>query len=217
MGDPGPGEGEAGGRGQGDDEGAADCCEGRCREHGDTSFHVLKSRCDERIPHESGLLISGPIPGSRGAWRPGQSQAESPRRKDICVREGSIYVLVNVNTGTCLDENQGNHWVRAWGPNGGDNQKWEVNRDGPGQKWWLRNIGSGRYLCPELTARGGALRTEEEPFRWHISSDEQGTRLQVEHDVDLHVDVEDASSDDDTAVLSWKHRGNNQVWRFEEV
>ena len=39
------------------------------------------------------------------------------------VQAGGIYVLKNQNTDTVLDENQGNNWVRAWGSNGGDNQK----------------------------------------------------------------------------------------------
>ncbi|MET9241218.1 RICIN domain-containing protein [Nonomuraea sp. NPDC003709] len=126
-------------------------------------------------------------------------------------------MLVNQNTGTCLDENQGNHWVRAWGPNGGDNQKWEVNRDGPGRRWWLRNIQSGRYLCHDGEEPGSALRTAEEQVLWHLSDDEGGYRLQIEHDVDLHIDAKDASRDDDTRVLLWERKGNNQVWRFEEA
>ncbi|KAK6532441.1 hypothetical protein TWF281_006629 [Arthrobotrys megalospora] len=133
------------------------------------------------------------------------------------VQEGGIYFIKNQNTDTVLDENQGNNWVRAWGGNGGDNQKWELNRDGPRQKWWLRNVATGRYLTPENTDLGAALRTEEEPFRWHISDDEGGFRLQTEHDVDLHIDVKDASRDDDTIVLLWERKGNNQVWHFEEA
>jgi hypothetical protein len=39
------------------------------------------------------------------------------------VHAGGIYTLKNQNTDTLLDENQGNNWVRAWGGNGGDNQK----------------------------------------------------------------------------------------------
>ncbi|KAF3217239.1 hypothetical protein TWF192_005677 [Orbilia oligospora] len=133
------------------------------------------------------------------------------------VHAGGIYVLKNQNTDTVLDENQGNNWVRAWGGNGGDNQKWELNRDGPGHRWWLRNIATGRYLAPENEDLGAALRTNDEPFLWHISDDEGGHRLQIHHDVDLHIDVKDASRDDDTVVLLWERKGNNQVWILEEA
>ncbi|KAF3152030.1 hypothetical protein TWF594_005786 [Orbilia oligospora] len=155
------------------------------------------------------------------------------------VHAGGIYVLKNQNTDTVLDENQGNNWVRAWGGNGGDNQKWELNRDGPGHRWWLRNIATGRFLAPEHEDLGAALRTNDEPFLWHISDDEGGHRyvpiysnlgtlygitsltlfdsLQIHHDLDLHIDVKDASRDDDTVVLLWERKGNNQVWILEEA
>ncbi|WP_284735445.1 RICIN domain-containing protein [Nonomuraea sp. NEAU-A123] len=130
---------------------------------------------------------------------------------------GGVYVLVNQNTDTCLDENQDNHWVRAWGRNGGDNQKWEVNRDGPRRLWWLRNIQSGRYLSHDGEGLGSALHTSEEQVLWHISDDEGGHRVQIHPDIDLHVDVKDASRDDDTVVLLWERKGNSQVWILEEA
>ncbi|KAK6332879.1 hypothetical protein TWF696_002899 [Orbilia brochopaga] len=132
-------------------------------------------------------------------------------------REGGIYVVRNQNTNTVLDENQGNNWVRAWGANGGDNQKWELNREGRGHRWWLRNRQSGRYLASEHEDAGAALRTSEEPFLWHISEDEGGYRLQIRKDLDLHIDVKDANRDDDTIVLLWERKGNNQVWHLEEA
>ncbi|KAF3909113.1 hypothetical protein ABW21_db0205886 [Orbilia brochopaga] len=129
---------------------------------------------------------------------------------------GRIYVVKNQNTDTVLDENQGNNWVRAWGYKGGDNQKWELNRQGPGHRWWLRNVQSGRFLAAENEDAGAALRTSEDEFLWHISEDEGGFRLQIRKDLDLHIDVKDANRDDDTIVLLWKRKGNNQVWYLEE-
>ncbi|KAF4952735.1 hypothetical protein FGADI_6487 [Fusarium gaditjirri] len=133
---------------------------------------------------------------------------------------GRIYIIRNDNTGTVLDENQYNNWVRAWGHRGCDNQKWELNRDGPSRKWWLRNLATGRFLTPEDVGIGSALRTEDEPFRWHISSAGNGFRLaslQPDSDIDLYVEVKDAAPDDDSIIMLWERKGNNQVWYLEEV
>ncbi|MER6945781.1 RICIN domain-containing protein [Nonomuraea sp. NPDC000554] len=125
------------------------------------------------------------------------------------VQAGGIYVLVNVNTDTCLDENLGNNWVRAWGRNIGDNQKWLLDRQGPGRRWSVRNVASGRFLCPESDDPGTGLRTEESPYLWHITSDEQGPRLCISA---AHADEED-----NKRVLLPERKGDKQVWYFEEA
>ncbi|MEV0387726.1 RICIN domain-containing protein [Nonomuraea sp. NPDC050643] len=133
------------------------------------------------------------------------------------VQAGRIYTLKNQNTDTCLDLNTANGRVRAWGGNGGDNQKWRLDREGPGHRWHLQNVAAGLYLAPEHDGVGAALRGASDPYLWHISDDEGGHRLQIARDVDLHIDVENASCDDDTKVLLWERKGDNQVWILEDA
>ncbi|MFC4016163.1 RICIN domain-containing protein [Nonomuraea purpurea] len=123
--------------------------------------------------------------------------------KDIyMVQAGCVYVLVNVNTGTCLDENLGNNWVRAWGRNGGDNQKWVLDREGPGRRWTLQNVASGRFLCPESGDLGSALRTDDDLYLWRITDDEHGDRLCLPQGP--------------SQVVS-KREDDSYVWHFEEA
>ncbi|MGW4958819.1 RICIN domain-containing protein [Nonomuraea sp. NPDC004186] len=53
------------------------------------------------------------------------------------------------------------HRYKAWAPNGGDNQTWELDRDGPGRRWWLRNMPSTD--CMSVSASNGGS-------RWFTSS-----------------------------------------------
>ncbi|KAK6535459.1 hypothetical protein TWF694_001916 [Orbilia ellipsospora] len=91
------------------------------------------------------------------------------------VEAGRTYLIRNKQTGTCLDCNTGNSWVRAWHDKGGQNQKWVLDREGRGHPWTLRNVETGRFLAP--APEGGdvgpktPINTSDEPHLWHLSDD----------------------------------------------
>ncbi|KAF3932106.1 hypothetical protein ABW20_dc0106861 [Dactylellina cionopaga] len=127
------------------------------------------------------------------------------------VQAGATYFIRNKETDTVLDLNEDNGWVRAWNHKGGDNQKWVLEREGPGHPWTLRNLASGQFLALEGGEPGHATKHSEEPQLWHIRADEDGFRLVTAENHELHIDVENSSHDNDTKVLIWTPGGNNQL------
>ncbi|EPS38339.1 hypothetical protein H072_8025 [Dactylellina haptotyla CBS 200.50] len=129
------------------------------------------------------------------------------------VNPGSQYFIVNKDTGTVLDCNEGNGWVRAWRQKGGDNQKWIIDRSGPRQPWYLKNVATGKFLYRDDESSEGALRVDDQEHLWHVTgNDDEGFR---EGD-GLFLDIKDANRDNDAIVLLYEKKGDNQVWYFRE-
>ncbi|EPS44447.1 hypothetical protein H072_1561 [Dactylellina haptotyla CBS 200.50] len=138
--------------------------------------------------------------------------------------DGKSYKFFNVKGGTAIDlSGTDNESITGWESHDGDNQKWVLEE--AGDQWRIRNLATGRYLVPaepfENINDGTPVIGSDDPFDWDIKEqDDDVYRIYVPgFDRPINLDLSDyGNSNDGTRVELWgQWKGENQLWRLEEV
>jgi hypothetical protein len=155
---------------------------------------------------------------------PQQPQQPQQPQEPPCPVSPGTYFLKNVKTGTVIDLSRGesNEGADVFGydHNGGNNQKWQLQPSGHGQRMTLRNVQTNTYASfpGQSFAQGVLVKASNQAQEYTIVAADRGFYIQPVQQPGYVLDLVHGSDKNGTKICVWQNnQQDNQKWYFERA